>query len=106
MAISRSGRSCSDGFNAIGDRFERRDAHRPLLARFQQSANQLLSVESLTPPVLLHDHVRNFIDPFVAGETPAAFEALAPAADGFAFLALARVDDLVAEMTAIRTLHS
>ena len=55
--------------------------------------------------VLLDHHVRDLVDPLVAGEAAAAVEALAPAANHLAFLALARVDDLVAEMAAERALH-
>src|SRR5207342_1805444 len=67
--------------------------------------DEFLPLEPLAPAVLLDDHVRDFIDPFVAGEAPAAFETLAAAANDFALLALARVDDLVAQMTAVWTFH-
>ena len=77
----------------------------PLFARLEQSGDELLPLESLPAAVFLDDHVGNFVDPLVAGEPPAALEALAAPADGFAFLALARVHDLVAEMTAIGALH-
>src|SRR5581483_415467 len=91
--------------DAVGDAFERSDADGPLLAGLQQARDQLLPLEALARPVLLHDHVRDLVDPLVAGEALAAFEALAAAADDLAFLRLARVDNLVAEMRAVRTLH-
>ena len=62
-------------------------------------AIELLPLEPLARAVLLDHHVRDLVDPLVAGEAPAAVEALAPAADDLAFLALARVDDLIAEMS-------
>src|SRR5204862_4666827 len=91
--------------HAIGDGVERRHAHRTLLAGFQQSGHELLALEPLARAVFLHDHVRNLVDAFVAREALAAVEAFAPPADGFAFLRLARVDDFVAELAAVRTLH-
>src|SRR5436190_10604815 len=92
--------------DAVGDAFEHRHADRPLLARLQQAADQLLALEPLAGAVLLHDHVRDFVDPFVAREAFAAFEALASPADDLAFLGLARVDDFVAQVSAVRALHA
>src|SRR5205807_10664844 len=91
--------------HAIGDRLEGGDAHGALLARLQQARNELLPLEALPAAVLLHHHVGDLVDPLVAGEALAAIETLAPAANHFAFLRLARIDDFVAEMAAIRTLH-
>src|SRR4029078_2525142 len=83
-------------FDAIGTVLDRGDAHRPLLARFQQAGNQLLPLEALPAAVLLHDHVRDVSDSLVARETLLAIraQALPPAADLAAILFLARVDDL------------
>ena len=63
------------------------------------------TIESFAGTVLLDDHVRNFIDALVARETLAAAEALTPTANDFTFLALARIDDFVTEMTTVGTLH-
>src|SRR5262245_31721131 len=46
----------------IGDRLDRRQADGPLLAGLEQAADQLLAIEPLTGPVLLDDHVRDFVD--------------------------------------------
>ena len=81
VAISFSGRSCSVASTRSAIAFERRDADRPLFAGLQQAADQLLALEALARAVLLHHHVRDLVDPLVAGEALAAVEALAPAAD-------------------------
>src|SRR5947207_186698 len=60
--------------DAIRDRLERRDAHRALLARFEQPGDELLALEPLARAVLLHDHVGDFIDPLVAREALAAWK--------------------------------
>src|SRR5207247_7735731 len=91
--------------DTIGDRFERRHADRPLLARLQQAGDEFLALEPLARAILLHHHVGDFVDPLVAGESFSAFEALAPAPDGLAFPALTRVHDFVAQVTAVGTLH-
>ena len=91
--------------DAVSHRLDRGEAHRTLLAGLEQPRHQLLPLEALAAAVLLHHHVRDLIDPLVAGEPPAAVEALAAAADDLALLALARVDDLIAEMSAERALH-
>src|SRR4029079_5827619 len=91
--------------DAIRDPFELLHAHRALLARAHQAANQLLPLERLGPAVLLDHAVLDLLDVLAAGVALAAIEALAAAADAVALLALARVDHLVAEMAAERTLH-
>src|SRR6185503_9103179 len=90
----------------VGDGFERRHADRTLLARLEQAGDQLLPLEALPAAVLLHHHVRDLVDPFVAREAAAALEAFTAAADHVALAALARVDDLVAEVAAERALHT
>src|SRR5439155_4686705 len=87
-------------------RFERRDAHRSFLARLEQPGNQLLAFEALPRPILLHHHVRDLVDPLVAGEALRTVQTLAAPPDDLSFLALARVDDFVAEVTTVRTLHA
>src|SRR4030095_12459061 len=89
----------------VGHGLDGGDADGPLLARFQQTGDQLLPLESLPRPVFLDHHVRDLVDPLVAGETAPAAEALPPPADDLALFALSRVDDLIAEMGAERALH-
>ena len=93
------------GLDPVGDRLERRHADRALLAGLQQAVHELLPVEPLPAAVLLHDHVRDFVNPLVAREPAAAVEALTPAPDDLALVALPRVHDLVAEVGAVGTLH-
>ena len=81
-------------------------ADRPLLAGADQSADQLLPLERLGPAVLLDHAVLDLLDVLATGVALAAAETLAPAADAVTFLALARVDDLVAEMPAEGAFHA
>src|SRR5688500_13434366 len=92
-------------FDLVGDALDGRDADGTFFARLEQTGDELLPLEALARAVLLDHHVRDLVDPLVTGEAAAAVEAFAPAADDLPFLALPRVDDLVAEMTAERTLH-
>src|SRR5262245_23544685 len=92
-------------FDLVGHALDGGNADGPLLTRLQQAGDQLLSLESLAGTVLLDHHVRDLVDPLVAGESSSAAETLAPSTDDLAFLALARVDNLVAEMCAERALH-
>src|SRR5205085_12453013 len=89
----------------VGDVLERADRHRALLAGFQEAGHHLLPVEAVAAAVLLDDLVRDLVDTLVAREALGAGQALAPAADDLAFLALARVHDLVLEVRAERALH-
>src|SRR4030095_5687935 len=88
-----------------GDSLECRDTHRPFFARFQQPRNQLLAFEALARAILLDHHVRDLVDPLIAGESASAVEAFATAANHFAFLAFARIDDLIAQMAAKPAFH-
>src|SRR5262245_9279117 len=92
--------------DAVGDGLERRGADRPFLARLEQPGDQLLPLEPLARAVLLHHHVRDLVDPLVAGETLPALEALAAPANHLALARLPRIDNLVAEMRAVRTFHT
>src|SRR5229473_1763102 len=92
-------------FDFINDGFQLGRGHRTLFASFQKSLQNLLPLEALAPPVLLADHVRNFVNALVRGEAPPALQALAPPADGVAQAALARIDHLVVHVRAKRTLH-
>src|SRR5262245_54952024 len=92
--------------DAIGDGFERRHADRPLLARLEEPGDELLPLEPLSRAVLLHHHVRDLVDPLVAGEALPALEAFPPPANHLALARLARIDNLVAEVRAVRTFHT
>src|SRR5262245_40274780 len=92
--------------DAVGDRFQVRHPHRPLLARFQQPRDQLLALEPLARSVLLHHHVGDLVDPLVAGEAFAALEALAAPPDHLALARFPRIDNLIAQMRAVRALHT
>src|SRR4030095_1265217 len=89
----------------VGDPLERADPDRALLARLEPAADELVPLAAFAAAGFLHDHVRNLVDPLVAREAPAALETLAPPANDLAFLALAQVDNLVAEVSTVRTLH-
>jgi len=72
----------------IHDCFQFGSGHGPFFARFQKSLQNLLPLEALAAPVLLDDHVGNFVDALVGRESAATFQALAPAANGVAGAAL------------------
>src|SRR5688572_20531555 len=93
------------GLHLVGNRLDRRDADGTFLAGLEQAGDELLPLEALASAVFLDHHVRDLVDPLVAGEAAAAVETLPPAPDDLAFLALARVDDLIAQMTAEWALH-
>jgi hypothetical protein len=101
--ISRSGRSTR--LDAIGDPFELLHADGTLLARAHEAADELLAAERLGTAVLLDHTVLDLLDVLAARVALAAAKALAAPANAVAFLALARVHDLVAEMPAEGTLH-
>src|SRR6185503_21128587 len=79
--------------------------HRPLLAGLDEPGQHLLAIEGLAPAVLLHDQVRDLVDALVGREALAAAQALAPAADDLALLALPRVHHLVLHVGAEGALH-
>src|SRR5215203_112386 len=83
-------------FGLIDDRLQLLQGDRPLLARLEQAAEELLAAELLARAVVLDDHVGDILDLLVGGEAPAAAQALAAAADGRAVAALPRVDHPVA----------
>src|SRR6266481_484567 len=92
-------------FDFIHDCFELRRGHGTLFASLQEPLQNFLPFETLAPPVLFDDHVRDFVDAFVGGEPPAAFQALAPPANGVAEAAFPRINHFVVDVRAKRTLH-
>src|SRR5437879_8972206 len=81
------------------------NSDRPLLARLQDGATELLAVERLAAPVPL-DHVRQHVLDVLVGRVPAvALETLAPAPDELPVPAHPRVDDPILRVTAKRALH-
>src|SRR5688500_14357489 len=91
--------------DTVGDPLEGGDADRTLFAGLEQPGHEFLPLESFAAAVFLDHHVRDLVDPFVAGEPPAAAQTFTAPADDLPFLALPRVDDLVAEVRAVGTLH-
>src|SRR5262252_3120878 len=84
---------------------DRLHADRPLLARLQDGAAELLAVEGLAAAVAL-DHVRQHILDVLVGRIPTvALEALAAAPDELPVPAHPRVDDPILRVTAKRALH-
>src|SRR5437879_11117433 len=65
----------------------------------------MLRLEAFELLVFLDDYVGNFVDAFVGGEPPAAFQALTSAANGVADTTFPRVDHFVVNVRAKRTLH-
>src|SRR5580692_7126258 len=99
-------RFVNHAFYFIHNGFQLRRGHRPLLASLQQSLQNLLPFEPLAPAVLLNHHIRNFVDALVGGKSPAALEALPPPPNRISSAAFTRVDHLIVQMRAERTLHS
>src|SRR6266567_2501574 len=60
----------------------RREPHVRHFVQLLQLVHDLLPLEAFPPPILLDHHVRNFVDPFVRREPPAALQAFPPAANG------------------------
>src|SRR5258708_6249245 len=81
------------------------DWYRTLLTSAQQTVEHLLAVKLLPPPILLHDHVRDFVDALVGSKSFAALQTLPPAADGLRLFAFARVDHLIIRKSAKGTFH-
>src|SRR5688572_15711663 len=96
-----------DLLGAIGDLVDVRRFDGPLLAGLEQAGHELRALEALTGAVFLHNHVRDLFDPFIAREAFLArlVQTLAAATNDIALAALARVDHLVADIPAERTLH-
>src|SRR5262249_45861976 len=81
------------------------DSYRSLLARVEDRAAELLSIERLAPPVAL-DHVgQDVLDVLVGRVAPVALEALAAAPDELALAPYPRVDDPVLRVAAERAFH-
>src|SRR6266511_1373011 len=93
--------------HAIADVLDGRHTHRTLLARFQETSDQLLPLEPFARAVLLDDHVRDLVNPLITRKplVTISIETLTPPSNNVAFFAFARIDDLVAHVSAVRTLH-
>src|SRR6185436_2808960 len=92
-------------FDSIRNRLELLDTDGPLFRGGQQSGNEFLPLKRFTVSVFLDHAVFDVLEPLTARESLAAVETLAPATNDVPFFALARVDDLIAKMAAIRALH-
>src|SRR5215470_3598469 len=93
-------------FDLVHDGLQLWRGYRPLFAGLQQTLQNLLPFKTLAPTILFDDHVRNFVDALVSGETAGTFQAFTAAADGVAGTAFAGVDHFIVEMRAERTFHS
>ena len=93
-------------FRFVRDGLELNHGNRPFLTSLQNSVQNFLTIKSLPPPVFLDDHVRDLVDALITREPALAPQALTTTPDGIAFFAFTRIDDLVLEMTAERTLHT
>ena len=62
-------------------------------------------IEERLAGFFLDDHVGNFVDALIGGETPAALQAFTTAADEVARLCFARIDDFVVGERTERALH-
>src|ERR1043166_6792873 len=91
--------------DGVDDAVELRGRDGPFLAGAQQPGHHLVAVERLAPPVLLDDHVGDFVNALVGREPPLALQALAAAANRVALARLARVNDLVFKVTAEGASH-
>src|SRR6266567_1352161 len=92
-------------FDFVHDSFQLWRGHGPFFASFQESLQNLLPLKALPPPVLLDDHVRNFVNAFVRCKPAATLQAFATAANRVAHAAFPRIDHLVVNVRAKRTLH-
>ncbi len=92
-------------FRFVHDLLQSADGNRTLFASPQQPVQHLLAVEFFPATVLLHHHVRDFVDPLVGGKALATFQTLAAAADGICFLTLPRIHHFVIFKAAERALH-
>src|SRR6202034_3949214 len=90
----------------IYDGFQLAHRHGPFFAGLQQSLQDLLALEFFPAAILLDDHIGNLVDAFIGGKATAAFQALAATANQIAGATLARVDYLIIQVRAKRTLHS
>src|SRR5260370_20737429 len=111
LADFRSGQLTLGGFvyhafDFVNDRFELRCRYRPLFASLQQALQNFLAFKAFAPSILLDHHVRNFVNPLVSGESALTFQTLAPSPNGVAGAPFTRIDYLVIQMPAERTLHS
>src|SRR5712692_5247433 len=93
-------------FDLVHDGVETGGRHRTLLAGLHQPGVQLLAIEALPPPILLHDHVGDLLDRLVGGEAPPAADAFPTPANDFSFATLARIDDPIVPGAAKRTFHA
>jgi hypothetical protein len=78
---------------------------RPLDAGQLDSALHLVTVERLSPAVILDDDKRRLLDVLLGGETATAFQAFATPADDPALVAGSRVDDFTVFVAAKRAAH-
>ncbi len=82
------------------------EAYGTLLARLEQTVQDLVPIELLPTSILLDHHVRDFIDSLIACETACTVQTLAPPADRVAVTTLAGVDDAIFQKSAVWAFHA
>src|SRR5215813_7998299 len=98
-------RSLHEGFDCIDYSFELGGRDGAFLAGAKQSRHDFVAVERFAPAIFLDDHVWDFVDPLVGGESPLAFQALAAAAYRIALPRFAGIDDPIFDVSAEWALH-
>ena len=86
--------------------FELFGGYGAFFAGAKEAAQNLLAIEALAAAIFFDDHVGDFVDAFVGGESAITALTLAPAPNGVSFLAFARVHDPVLKKSAVGTLHA
>src|SRR5690606_416087 len=84
---------------------QHRQWDRPLFAGLEEPVQKLLALKRLPAAILFNDHQRRLLPPLVGGEAASAALALAPAADGRAFVGSPRIQHLAVAMVAVRAAH-
>ena len=90
----------------IHDLLELHERNRTLLARLDQTAEQLLPVIGLPRAVALDEHERHTFYGFVCGKTLEVLEAFTPTPDARSLIGRSRINNLAVIMAAKRTFHS
>jgi len=89
----------------VDDFLQLRETDRPFFACLKKAVEYFVPVESFSPAVLFHNHVRDFIAALIAGKAAAAVEALAAAADRVSVAAFSRIYNTVLQESTKGALH-
>src|SRR5689334_9147149 len=94
------------GLERIHERMKLLGRDRPLFAGAENPVQNLFPAERLAPPILLDDEKRRGLHRFIRREAAMTLETLAPPPDRLSLLGGARIDHLILEVAARRTLHT